>query len=160
MKDIDAVADKINKDFASAEDIPIILCVLKGALMFTSEILRRLDFLCELQTIRLQSYDGDHSTGVCQQILGLNTNIKGRRVIIVEDIVDTGNSMEYLMGHLKELGAEDVKICSMLFKPSVFKKDFKIDYVARSIPPAFIVGFGLDYNEMGRQFKDIYVAND
>ncbi len=160
MKDIDAVADRINADYADAEDIPIILCVLNGAMMFTSELMKRLTFDCELMSIKIKSYSGDHSTGEIKQTLGLSSDITGRRVIIVEDIVDSGLSMMYLVDYLKRIGARDAKICTMLFKPDTYDKPLKIDYVARNIPPKFILGFGLDYNELGRQYKDIYVLKD
>lgn len=160
MKDVDAVAERINADYAGGEDIPIVLCVLNGAMMFTAELMKRLTFDCELRSIRIKSYSGDHSTGDVKQILGLNSDISGRRIIVVEDIVDTGVSMMYLTDHLNKRGVKDVRICTMLFKPETYDKPLKIDYVARNIPPKFILGFGLDYNELGRQYKDIYVLKD
>ena len=150
LKSIDSVAAKINADFAGCEDVPIILCVLNGAIVFTGELLQRLDFNCELVSVKMSSYQGTKSTGTVLNVMGLTADIKGRRVILCEDIVDTGNTIV----------AADVKICTMLFKPDVYDKDEKLDYVGKAIPNAFIVGFGLDYDELGRNSRDIYVIDE
>ncbi|MDD2294050.1 MAG: hypoxanthine phosphoribosyltransferase [Bacteroidales bacterium] len=154
---IDAVAVKINNDFKNREDIPLLLCVLNGSIMFTGELMQRLDFLCELTSIRLSSYQGTQSTGVTKQIMGLSTDITGRCVIIIEDIVDTGHTIVDLQKLLIEAGAGEVKVCTMLLKPSVYRQNVKLDYVAMEIDNRFIVGYGLDYDQLGRNFKDIYV---
>lgn len=156
-KDIDVLVNKLNKDYAGGDDIPVLLCVLNGAMMFTAEIMKRLSFECELMSIKLKSYSGEHSTGIIRETMGLTGSVKNRRVIIVEDIVDTGNTMAYLLDMLKDAGAKDAKICTMLFKREVFKKSFPVDYIAREVPNKFILGFGLDYDERGRNHKDIYV---
>ena len=153
---IDAVAEKINLDFEGCEDVPVIICTLTGAIMFTSELLQRLRFTVEVNCIKLSSYQGTRSTGT---MLGLTGEVKGRRVIICEDIVDTGNTILALQEMLLAQGAAEVRICTMLLKPDVYDKDVKLDYVAMEIPNAFIVGFGLDYDELGRQYKDIYVLD-
>lgn len=154
---IDKVAAKINKDFEGCEDVPIILCVLNGAIIFTSEIMQRLNFNCELVSIKMSSYQGTQSTGTVLNTMGLTADIRGRRVIVCEDIVDTGNTIVALKELLIAKGAADVKICTMLLKPEIYKKSEKLDYVGKAIPNAFIVGFGLDYDELGRNYKDIYV---
>lgn len=159
-KAIDVVADKLNKDNEGKTDIPVLLCVLNGSIMFTAALMKRLNFLCELVSIKLKSYDGTSSTGTIKQAMGFTSDISGRRVIVVEDIVDTGNTMVGLVKLLQEKNVADVKICTMLMKPEVYDKDLKIDYVAMKIPNAFIVGYGLDYNEVGRNFKDIYVIDE
>lgn len=156
---IDGVAQKLNADYAGTEDTPMILCILNGAIMFTSELLKRINFNCQLVSMRLSSYQGTSSTGKVHEVMGLTDSVKGRRVIITEDIVDTGNTMVELVDILKKKGAADVKICTMLLKPEVYKKDLKLDYVGMEIPNAFIVGFGLDYDELGRNYKDIYVID-
>ena len=156
---IDAVAEKVNLDFEGCEDIPVIICTLTGAIMFTSELLKRLRFQCEVNCIKLSSYQGTRSTGTVLTLLGLTGDVKGRRVIICEDIVDTGNTILALQEMLIAQGAAEVRICTLLLKPDVYDKDVKLDYVAMEIPNAFIVGFGLDYNELGRQYKDIYVLD-
>ena len=158
-KAIDEVAAKINKDNEGCTDIPVILCVLNGSMMFTSALMKRLNFTCELVSIKLSSYAGTTTTGKVQELMGFTSDVTGRRVIVVEDIVDTGNTIVTLAEKLKEHKASEVKICTLLFKPEAYTKDVKLDYVGLSIPNAFIVGYGLDYNEVGRNFEDIYVLD-
>ena len=158
-KAIDAVAERINHDFKHFDGTPIILCVLNGSILFTGELMKRLDFPCEFSSIRLSSYEGTLSTGVTRKVLGLTSSIKGRTVIVVEDIVDTGKTITDLHALLLDAGAADVKICTMLLKPDVYKKDLKLDYVAMEIENRFIVGFGLDYDQLGRNSKDIYILD-
>lgn len=159
-KSIDAVAERINHDFKDFDGTPIILCVLNGSILFTGELMKRLDFPCEFSSIRLSSYEGTLSTGITRKVLGLTSSIKGRTVIVVEDIVDTGKTITDLHALLLDAGAADVKICTMLLKPEVYKKDLKLDYVAMEIENRFIVGFGLDYDQLGRNYKDIYILDD
>ncbi len=156
---IDDVAAAINADFKDAEDIPVLLCVLNGSIMFMAELMKRLEFNCQIVSTKLTSYDGTGSTGAVKQALGLTADITGRRVIIVEDIVDTGNTIVELKRIMEEKGAKESRICTLLYKPEAYNKDIKIDYVAMAIPNDFIVGFGLDYDELGRNFKDIYVLD-
>lgn len=160
MRAIDDVAAKVNRDFCGCTDVPIVLCVLNGAIPFTGELLQRLDFNCQLVSIKLSSYQGTRSTGTVLNVTGLTADVTGRRIIICEDIVDTGNTIVALKEMLLSEGAADVKICTLLLKPEVYNKPERIDYVGLEIPNAFIVGFGLDYNELGRNSKDIYVIDD
>lgn len=159
MKSIDRVAAQINADFKDREDIPVILCVLNGAVMFSTELMQRLDFDCEFSSIRLSSYQGTRSTGSTKQVLGLTTDLSDRSVIIVEDIVDTGKTISDLVAIIREKGARDVKVCTLLLKPDVFDGATHLDYVAMEIPNKFILGFGLDYDQLGRNYKDIYVID-
>ena len=160
MAAIDKVADKMNEDFKDCEDVPVLLCVLNGSIMFTSELMQRLNFACQLVSIKLTSYEVVSSTGRVKQAMGLTADITGRRVIIVEDIVDTGNTIVELKEILKEKGARESIVCTLLHKPEACLKDLALEYVAIPIPNKFIVGFGLDYNELGRNLKDIYVLDD
>lgn len=160
MKAIDEVAAKINADYRNSTDIPVLLCVLNGSIMFMAELMKRLEFNLEVVSIKLTSYTGTSSTGKVRQAMGLTSDIKGRRVIIVEDIVDTGNTIMELKNILKEHGAAESRVCTMLLKPEVYTKDETLDYVAIEIPNRFIVGFGLDYDELGRNLKDIYVLDE
>ena len=141
---IDEVAAKNNEDFRGCEDIPVLLCVLNGSIMFMGELMKRLDFNCQAVSVKLTSYEGTSTTGRVKQAMGLTADITGRRVIIVEDIVDSGNTI----------------VCTLLFKPAALQKEISLDYVAMEIPNDFIVGFGLDYNELGRNYKDIYVLDE
>jgi hypoxanthine phosphoribosyltransferase len=156
---IDKVADEINKDFMDCEDIPILLCVLNGSIMFTAELMKRLKFNCQVVSTKLTSYEGTSTTGKVKQAMGLTSDISGRRVIIIEDIVDSGNTIVELKRILDENGVSESKVCTLLYKPEAYKKDVKLDYVAMEIPNDFIVGFGLDYNEVGRNYQDIYVLD-
>lgn len=156
---IDEVAEKINADFEGCEDFPILLCVLNGSIMFMGELMKRLRFNCQIVSTKLTSYEGTQTTGRVKQAMGLTADIKGRRVIIVEDIVDSGNTIVELKAIMEENGAAESRICTLLFKPEAYKKDIKLDYVAMEIPNDFIVGFGLDYDELGRNYKDIYVLD-
>lgn len=153
---IDKVAAKINEDFNGCEDLPILLCVLNGSIMFMGELMKRLTFNCQIVSTKLTSYEGTNTTGAVKQAMGLTADITGRRVIVVEDIVDTGNTIVELKKILSDKGASESRICTLLLKPDAYKKDIKIDYVAMEIPNDFIVGFGLDYDELGRNLKDIY----
>lgn len=159
-KAIDEVAAKVNRDFKDSNDVPIVLCVLNGAMIFTAALMKRLEFNCELMSIKLSSYQGTQSTGTVLNILGITGDVRGRRVIITEDIVDTGNTIVALKEMLLDKGAADVRICTMLMKPEVYKKDAVLDYVGMEIPNAFIVGYGLDYDELGRNYRDIYVIDE
>lgn len=156
---IDEVAARINADFKDCEDIPILLCVLNGSIMFTAELMKRLQFNCQIVSTKLTSYVGTETTGKVKQAMGLTADITGRRVIIVEDIVDSGNTIVELKRILEEKGAAESRICTLLLKPDAYKKDIAIEYVAMEIPNDFIVGFGLDYDEIGRNLKDIYVLD-
>ena len=153
---IDEVAEKINTDFNGCEDVPVLLCVLNGSIMFMGELMKRLTFNCQIVSTKLTSYDGTSSTGKVKTALGLTADLTGRRVIVVEDIVDTGNTIVELQKILADAGASESKICTLLYKPEAYRKDITIDYVAMEIPNDFIVGFGLDYDELGRNYKDIY----
>ncbi|MCQ2170224.1 MAG: hypoxanthine phosphoribosyltransferase [Bacteroidales bacterium] len=155
---IDGVAEKINRDYAGKQ--VMLLCVLNGAILFTAELMKRLNVECELASIKLTSYSGTQRMNEVHAATSLVGDVKGKNVIICEDIVDSGNSMEFLLGYLKDLGAADIKICTMLFKSQIFKKAFKVDYIGKSIPNVFILGFGLDYEEFGRNYKDIYIINE
>lgn len=160
MSAIDEVSAKINADYKDCNDIPILLCVLNGSIMFTSELMKRLDFNCQIVSIKLTSYEGTSTTGNVRQAMGLTSDIKGRRVIIIEDIVDTGNTIVELKNILEEQGAASSQVCTMLLKPDAYTKDIPLDYVAMEIPNEFIVGFGLDYDEIGRNLRDIYVIDE
>ncbi len=157
---IDAVAKQINNDFKNAEEPPVLLCILNGAIVFTGELLQRLDFPCQLVSTKLTSYDGTTTTGEVDCTLPLTTSVKGRTVIIAEDIIDTGLTIRKMKKILLEEGAADVKVCTMLFKPDAYTTGDKIDYVGKEIPNRFILGFGLDYNELARNLRDIYVLED
>ena len=157
---IDKVADRLSADFSSCTNPPILLGVLNGSIMFMGELMKRVDFDCQTVSIKLTSYEGTSSTGKVRQALGLTSDITGRDVIIIEDIVDTGHTIVALKKILEDAGAKASYVCTLLLKPEAYKQDVKIDYTAMEIPNKFIVGFGLDYDELGRNYKDIYVLDE
>jgi hypoxanthine phosphoribosyltransferase len=161
-KAIDVVADRLNRDYADAtdDDPVILLCTLNGAVVYAAELLKRVNFPLVLKACKLSSYEGTSSTGVVKTEVPLPRNLEGKRVLIVEDIVDTGTTIVAMMKQLKEHKVKDARVCTLLLKSDVYDKDVKLDYVAMEIPNRFIVGFGLDYDELGRNIKDIYVLDD
>ena len=156
---IDAVAAQINADYEGTGIVPVLLCVLNGSILFTAELMKRLDFDVDLMSIKLSSYQGTSSTGAVHMDMGLTGDVTGKEVIIVEDIVDTGRTIEALVKILYARKASKVKVCTLLLKPEMYKKTIGLDYVAMEIPNDFIVGFGLDYDGLGRNYKDIYVLD-
>lgn len=149
------LAHEIEKDCEGTS--PLFLCVLNGAFMFASDLFRAIDVDAEISFIRLQSYDGTDSTGVVKEIVGLNENIEGRTVIVVEDIVDTGKTMAKLVKDLEAKNPATVKIATLLYKPDSVQCNLKLDYVGFTIPSKFIIGYGLDLDGMARNLPDIYV---
>jgi hypoxanthine phosphoribosyltransferase len=158
-KAIDNVAVQINADYAGTDTVPVLLCVLNGSILFTAELMKRLDFDVDLMSIKLSSYQGTTSTGQVHMDMGLTGDVTGKEVIIVEDIVDTGRTIEALVKILYARKASKVKVCTLLLKPQMYNKSLALDYVAMEIPDDFIVGFGLDYDGLGRNYKDIYVLD-
>lgn len=156
---IQNVADKLNNDLKDV-DTPIFLSVLNGSFMFTASLMQKIEFQCDIVFIKLASYEGTSSSGNVKQIMGLTKSVEGKTVVVVEDIVDTGGTIEELYKILKGAGAADVKICTLMYKPGSYSKDIPVDYVANSIPNDFILGFGLDYDQLGRQYKDVYVIDE
>lgn len=155
---IQAMADRLNKDLKGKN--PLFLSVLNGAFMFSSELFKKLEFSCEISFVKLASYSGTTSTETVRQLIGFDEDIKGRTVVIIEDIVDTGLTMERILEQLRQMKAADVKIATLLMKPEAFRGSYKVDYVGIEISNDFIVGFGLDYNKHGRNYKDIYKVID
>lgn len=148
------MAVRIKEDIKGTD--PLFVGVLNGAFMFTSELMKELNGPYQLTFARYSSYRGTSSTGSINEIMPIQVPVKGRVVVLMEDIIDTGFTMEYVMNKLREDGAADVKLATMLFKPDALKCKLIPDYVGLSIPNDFIVGYGLDYDELGRTYRDIY----
>jgi len=151
---IKRVAEQMNAELEGKD--PVFLAVLNGAFMFAGELMKEVSVPSEITFVRLASYQGTATTHRVQEVLGLNESIKGRVVVIVEDIVDSGNTMVALTAELMKHEPAEVKIATLLFKPAALKQDLSPDYVALEIPNDFIVGYGLDYDGYGRNLKDIY----
>lgn len=156
---IKEVAARINEDYRD-KPTPIFLGILSGSFMFMGDLMKEIDFNCEITFIKIASYVGTSSAGKVTELIGLNNVIEGRDIIIVEDIVDTGESIHHLMRSLSGHKPASVEVATMLVKPGSYKRDYKIAYSAINIGNEFIVGYGLDYNQLGRNFKDIFVAVD
>jgi len=154
VKEIRRIAKEIERDMK--DKYPLFICVLNGAFIFASELIKRMNFSCEVGFIRIKSYDGTQSSGSIKEMQGFVENIENRHVVIVEDIIDTGHTVSYLLNKLQVENPASIKIACMLFKPQALQTDTKPDYCALEIPNDFIVGYGLDYEGLGRNLKNIY----
>lgn len=153
---VKALGEQITRDYAGKS--PLFICVLNGAFPFASDLFRACEEInAEIAFIRLKSYEGTGSTGVVKEILGLNDNIEGRDLIIVEDIVDTGHTITRLVKQLSEKNPASIKVATLLFKPEALEENVSPDYVGFTIPKKFIIGFGLDLNGLARNLNDIYI---
>lgn len=154
VQEIGRMAKEVHQHFKNKT--PLIVAVLNGSFMFAAEFMKKYPGNCEITFVRFASYDGLHSTKNVKQLIGLTTSVKDRDVIILEDIVDTGNTIVELKQYFADKQTASLSIATLFFKPEAYTKDFKIDYIGLSIPNRFIVGFGLDYNELGRNLPKIY----
>ena len=157
QKAVADVARQINQDYQGKN--PLFLAVLNGSFIFAADLMKNLDIDCEITFVKLASYDGDTSLGAVKELIGISESVVDRNVIIVEDIVDSGVTIEHVLEQLKGLGAADIKIASLLFKPDAYTKEVLIDYTAIVVPNDYLVGYGLDYKGLGRNLNDIYVMD-
>ncbi|HRS53909.1 MAG TPA: hypoxanthine phosphoribosyltransferase [Bacteroidales bacterium] len=151
---ISRMAAKMNRELA--ELTPLFIGVLNGTFMFAADLLKKITIPCEITFLRLSSYSGIHSTKQVKEIIGLENIVKNRNIIILEDIIDSGLTIDYIINKLIEKNPASIKVGTMFFKPSAFKKNFIIDYIGIEIPNYFIVGYGLDYDGQGRNLPDVY----
>lgn len=151
---VKAVAEQINRDMKGKN--PLFLGVLNGAFMFASDLMKNITIPCEISFVKLASYQGVTSTGTVKEVMGINEDLSGRHVIIVEDIVDTGRTMKQMIESLGTRKPASVSICSLFVKPEKLLEPIDIAYKCFSIPNDFIVGYGLDYDQQGRNLKEIY----
>ncbi len=151
---VKAVAEKLNKDMAGKN--PLFLAVLNGSFIFAADLMRYITIPCEISFVKLASYEGTTSTGKIKEVVGINQDLKDRTVVIVEDIVDTGHTMKHMLESLSKHNPESLHICTLLVKPGKLEVDLNIEYPAMEIPNDFIVGYGLDYDQQGRNLRDIY----
>lgn len=155
---IQKVADRINVEMRGKN--PVFVVVLNGAFMFAAELFKRINIDCEICFVKLASYESTQSTGSVRQLMGIDKPLEGRNVVIVEDIVDTGHTIHYTLDYLKDKSVADVKIASLFFKPKAYQYSYPLDYVAMDIENEFIVGYGLDYNQRGRNLADVYILDE
>ena len=153
---VDQIADRINSDYADKEIL--FIAILNGAFMFATELVRKIKPLCRISFVKVASYKGDTSEGIVRELIGLTEDLNGKHVVLVDDIVDTGFTLEHIMNQVKNnYKPASVAMASLLFKPQSYRKSIAIDYIGIEIPNDFVVGWGLDYNGYGRNFEDIYV---
>lgn len=156
---VKGVAEKINADYKGKE-APIFLSILNGSFMFTADLLRYIELQSKVSFLKLSSYQGTTTTGKVRELIGLNEDIKGKSVIVIEDIVDTGITLENIITQLEVKEPAEIKIATLLYKPEAYKGTRNVDYVGKEIPNEFIVGYGLDYDNLGRNLGDIYTVVD
>ena len=157
-EEIDNIVTEIsNKINNSNTEKPLFIAVLNGSFLFAADIMRRITIPnAEISFIKLSSYEGIKSNGEISELIGIKNNISGRNIILLEDIVDTGNTLEKIIELLTQEQVSSIKVATLLFKPNAYKKDLNIDYIGKSIENDFVVGYGLDYDEIGRNLPHIY----
>jgi hypoxanthine phosphoribosyltransferase len=151
---VENIALQINNEYFEQEVLFIV--VLNGAFMFSAELLKSIKLTCKVSFVKLASYVGNSTTGNVKEIIGLTEDIKDKHIVVIEDIVDTGNTIEILVKQLKQQNPASVKVATLLFKPQSYLKNMKIDYVGLEIVNEFVIGFGLDFNGYGRNYENIY----
>ena len=151
---VSEIAEGINRDLAGEN--PIFLSILNGSFMFTSDLLKKIRMDCQVSFVKFSSYEGVSSSRRVKKLIGLDEDITGRSLVIVEDIIDTGNTIEYVVKELKLLKPKQIKIAALFLKPGTYNGDIHPDYVGLEIPNDFIVGYGLDYNQLGRNYEGVY----
>lgn len=149
---------EVSADFAGRN--PIICPVLTGSFLFVADLVREFRFDAPISFVKYTSYSGTHTTGEVTVSIPFPSDCRGRDVLIVEDIVDTGISMDFMIKELEKLSPASISICTLLFKPSSFQKDFEIRYIGKTIPNDFVLGYGLDYDGLGRLYPDLYVVDE
>lgn len=156
LKNVKAVADRINREMDGKN--PLLLAILNGSFVFAADLMRFINIPCEISFVKMASYEGTASTGNVKQLIGLGEELKGRTVIVVEDIVESGLTIQTLLETLNSKEPESVHVCTLLLKPECLKVPLNIEYVAMEIPNDFILGYGLDYDQQGRNLRDIYTV--
>ncbi len=151
---VEAIGRQISEDYQGER--PLFLCVLNGSFIFAADLIRASACECEVAFIRLASYDGTESTGKVKTVLGLDVPVKGRHVIVVEDIIDSGETMRHFLSDLKKMEPASVKLAVLLLKPEALKYPMEVDYLCFEIEDKFVVGYGLDYDGLCRNLPDIY----
>lgn len=151
---INELAIRVNKELAG-KDV-VFIGILNGSFLFAADLFRRIEMPAMITFVKLASYEGTSSSGKIKELIGWNEDIKGKSVVVIEDIVDTGNTLERIVNELVIRKAAEVKIATMFYKPEAYKKSIPLDYVGIEIPDNFVVGYGLDYNGYGRNLRSVY----
>ncbi len=156
--EISRIAGEISQKYIGKK--PVFIGVLNGSFQFAADLMKQINFDCEISFVKVASYQGTQSSGHVRQLLGLDQKLRDRHVIILEDIVDTGNTIEAIHEELSGTGAKSIAIATLLFKEAVYDKEIPIDYIAKKIDPEFVVGYGLDYDGYGRNLNELYVLSE
>jgi hypoxanthine phosphoribosyltransferase len=156
--EVSRIADQMNRELADKD--PIFMGILNGAFMFASDLYKQLTFPCQITFLKLASYSGTQSTGSVKQLIGINLDLKDRTVVVLEDIVDTGITLETIIRQLSGYEPAEIRVATFLHKPEATVREVQLDYVGMKIPNDFILGYGLDYNGYGRNFRQIYQLVD
>jgi len=152
------VSNQINRDYKGK--MPLFLGILNGSFLFVADLMRKIDLECEISFLKISSYSGTSTTGTIKELVGLNEDVSGRDLIILEDIVDTGITIDSIFKSLLGMGANSIEVATLLFKPDSYQMDYPIKYAALEVGNEFLVGYGLDYDGLGRNLKDIYIINE
>ncbi|MDJ1504600.1 hypoxanthine phosphoribosyltransferase [Xanthocytophaga agilis] len=158
LERVSELSNQLNQEYATKE--PVFISVLNGSFMFAADLMKRISIACHISFMRVSSYESTQSTGKITEIIGLQESIKGRHVVIVEDIVDTALTMSQLLVQLKQHEPASLEVATLLCKREAMQKDIKLKYVGFDIPNAFVVGYGLDYDGLGRNLPDLYVVKE
>jgi hypoxanthine phosphoribosyltransferase len=150
------IAIQLNSDLGGQK--PLFLSILNGSFLFTADLVKRFEGECEISFVKMASYSGTES-GEIKSLIGLTEDITGRNVVVIEDIIDSGATVALLLNELKAKNPKTIKVATLIFKPEAFTRNYKIDYIGLKIPNDFIVGYGMDYDGLGRNLRDIYVID-
>lgn len=161
-EELSKAVEKMAKDIRTdhKDETPLFLGILNGAFVFCSDLVRAYDQPCEISFIKLASYEQTQSTGIVKEIIGLNEDLTHKTVVVIEDIIDTGNTLEKIIELLKQNGAKKIKVATLFLKPTVYNKKINIDYIGIEIPNTFILGYGMDYDGMGRGLPEVYALKE
>lgn len=158
LSKIDVVAERLNEEYRDKN--PLFLAVLNGSFMFASDLMKRIEVPCEISFVKLSSYQGTMTTGKVKEVIGINEDLTGRHVVIVEDIVESGLTMKQMIESLGTRNPASIEICSLFVKPHKLQVPLDIKYGVMEIGDAFILGYGLDYDQQGRNLRDLYVIEE
>ncbi len=156
--EVQRIADRMNTELNS-EDV-VFLGILNGAFMFASDLVRKINFDVQVTFVKLTSYSGQASTGIVKRLIGVNEDLKDKTVVIVEDIIDTGATIESIIAQIKGFRPRQIFVATLLLKPDLYSKEINLDYVGFRIPKNFVVGYGLDYNGFGRNLRNLYALEE
>jgi len=155
---IEKIGKQLNKDLAEKE--LVFLVILNGSFLFAADLIRRFKHPCRISFVKISSYEGTENSGSIKKLIGINEKLEDKTVIIMEDIVDSGNTLDVVIRELQSLKPAEIRIATLLLKPDAYEYSHKIDYVGFRIPNEFVVGYGLDYNGFGRNMNDIYIQEE